>query len=436
MRKTLLLLLLLALPLGADTTVTLLHFSDYHSHALPFYTDDGERGGIARAIRYLAREKQRGALVFSGGDTINKGAPAWSDKYGCAEWPWWNGVVAAMAFGNHDADYGRAAFEQCQRAVTYPLLSANTAGFQRYAVFKTKGIRIGVFALAGSDFASLVHVDGFSFSDPVAAAREVVRELRENERVDAVVMIGHQHLEADYAMARDVPGIDLIFGSHSHLKHDLVRIEGTQTWFISPWQYLGYISRVEMTFDDGRIKNVRGSVVPVEARMGEDKAIAKRVQQMQAELERDPAYAELFKPIGDLKQSMSVRDVATFTLDQMRRVANADIALSTVSSFRGALPRGTLTMEKLRDAMPYENEILVCAMSGSDAQRVLDYSAKFAGTDRESFIAAPPALDPARSYRVATTDFLANVVYREVFNCEKEKTGKRVRETIRATLFP
>ena len=434
MRKLLLLLLLTALPLGAQTTVTLLHFSDYHSHALPFYTDEGERGGIARALHYLAREKKRGALVFSGGDTINKGAPAWSDKYGCVEWPWWNGVVDAMAFGNHDADYGRPAFDDCRRSVTYPILSANTPGFQRYAVFAANGIRIGVFALAGSDFSSLVHVEGFSFGDPLAAAREVVRELREKEHADVVVMIGHQHLESDYAMAREVPGIDLIFGSHSHLKRDLTRIEGTNTWFISPWQYLGYVSRVQLTFDHGKLTNVRGAVVPIEKRLGEDKNIARRVQRLQNDLEHDPAYVDLFKPIGTLDRAMSVRDLAMFTLDQMRRVANADVALSTVSSFRAALPRGLLTMEQLRDAMPYENEIFVCTMPASTVQRVLDYSKSLAGTDRESFIAAPSSLDPSRTYRVATTDFLANVVYREVFDCAKEKTGKKVRETVKATL--
>ena len=437
MRKKLFLLLWIAVPLGADTTtVTLLHFSDYHSHALPFYTDDGERGSIARAIRYLAREQKRGALVFSGGDTINQGAPAWSDKYGCAEWPWWNGIVAAMAFGNHDADYGRPAFEECKRSVAYPILSANTAGFQRYAVFTAKGKRIGVFALAGADFPKLVHVEGFTFGEPFAAAREVVRELREKERVDAVVMIGHQHLESDLAMAREVPGIDLIFGSHSHLKHDLMRIEGTQTWFISPWQYLGYISRVDITFGDGKIKNVRGQVVPVDERMGEDKQIAQRVRTMQSTLERDPVYAELFKPIGELKKAMTVRDVAMYTLGRMRAVTNAGIALSTVSSFRAALPSGTLTMEKLLNAMPYENEIVVCSMTGTEAQRLLDYSATFKGTDRESFIAAPPSLDPVQTYTVATTDFLANVAYREAFNCEKQKTGKLVRATVKASLFP
>jgi 2',3'-cyclic-nucleotide 2'-phosphodiesterase (5'-nucleotidase family) len=129
-----------------------------------------------------------------------------------------------------------------------------------------------------------------------------------------------------------------------------------------------------------------------------------------------------------------VRDVAMFTLEQLRRVANADVALSTVSSFRAAFPRGPITMEKLRDALPYENEIIVCSMNAAAVQRVLDTSAARAGTDSESFIAAPSSLDATRTYRVATTDFLANVVYRDVFDCAKEKTGKRVRETVEGAL--
>src|SRR5215212_5526609 len=208
----LLLALLLALPLAADTTVTLLHFSDYHSHALPFYTDDGELGGIARAVGYLRQQKRAGALVFSGGDMVNKGAPAWSDQYRCAEWPWLNGIVSAMAFGNHEPDYGREDFERCRVKLAYPVLSANTPGFKPYAVVKTKGIRIGVFAVAGSDFTKLVK--GYTFGDPVAAARTTVAALRDKERVDIVVMIGHEATEDDYALARAVPGIDLIFGSH------------------------------------------------------------------------------------------------------------------------------------------------------------------------------------------------------------------------------
>jgi len=374
--------------------------------------------------------------MFSGGDIINKGVPAWSDKYTCADWLWWNGIVDAMAFGNHDADYGKAAFEQCRKTVTYPILSANTAGFPRYKVFTAKGIRIGVFALAGPDFQTLIKVEGFSFGDPYAAAREVVRDLRQKEHCDVVVMIGHQHAGDDFKTARAVPGIDLIFGSHSHLKRELTRIPGTQTWFISPWQYLGYISRVELTLDHGKIANVRGALVPVDSRLGEDKKIAARVKQMESDLERDPAYAGLFKTVATLPRAMSVRDVAMFTLDKMRGAANAEIALSTMSSFRAALPRGPISMEKLRDALPYDNGVVVCTMKGAAVQRLLDFSAARKGSDMESFIAAPPKLDLSRDYRVVTTDFLANIAYREAFDCMRERTGKRVRELVRASLSP
>lgn len=427
-------ILLLALPVAADTTITLLHFSDYHSHALPFYTEEGQRGGIARAAGYLRAQKRAGALVFNGGDMMNKGAPAWSDKYGCVEWPWLNGIVDAMAFGNHDADYGAEAFGRCRNSTRYPILSANTAGFRPYQVFTVNGIRIGVFAVAGSDFPQLVKVPGFEFADPVEAARRTVTRLRSEENVAAVVMIGHQHAESDYALAQEVDGIDLIFGSHSHLKRELTRIPESNTWFISPGQYLSFVSRVELTFDDGRLTGINGVLVPVDSSLRADRRIARRVRTLQRELERDPQYRELFATIGRLDAPLAIADLVRQTLDTMRTATNADVALSTVSSFRRALPPGPLTMELLRGALPYDNEIVVCTMTGAQLQRVVDESAKRKGSDSESYIAGSEPIDETRSYRVATTDYLANIAYRDVFTCEKEKTGKRVRDELRRAL--
>jgi 5'-nucleotidase/UDP-sugar diphosphatase len=416
-------LFFVALSLRADTTITLLQFSDYHSHALPFYTDEGERGGIARAIGYLKKEKRAGALVFSGGDMINKGSPAWSDKYQCAEWPWLNGIVDAMAFGNHEPDYGREAFERCRNRLRYPVLSANTPGFRPYAILKKKGLRIGVFALAGPDFTKLVK--GYTFEDPVVAARRVVTTLRDKERVDAVVMIGHETTEDDFALARAVPGIDLIFGSHSHLRQHLMRIPGTETAFLSPSQYLTYISRVEMTVGDGRVKNIRGGLIPVEQSLPVDRRVERRVREMQRDLERDPEFRELFVPIGRLDVAISTDDVAGRTLVAMREAVNADVALSTKSSFRGPLPAGPLTLEVFRSALPYDNEIITCTMRGAQLVRLIGE----AGAD--SYVAAPETLDTSRDYRVATTDYLANVAYPKAMDCEKNKSGLRVREELR-----
>jgi 5'-nucleotidase len=434
-----LLLVFVSAAAQAKTThVTLLHFSDYHSHALPFYSEGREsQGGIARAIGYLRAQKKQGALVFSGGDMVNKGSPAWSDKYKCAEWPWFNGIIDAMAFGNHDPDYGVGELEGCLQSIRYPVLSANANGFKGTRVFVVHGIRVGVFAVAGSDFKSLVKEPLFHFGDPVPAARESVKDLRENQHADVVVMIGHEHLDDDFALARAVPGIDLIFGTHSHLKRALTRIDGTSTWFISPFQYLTYISRVVLTFDGHKLTDVKGSLIPVDARMPVDKTIARRVAAMQHDLEHDPQYAPFFAKIGTLDAPLSVDALAQRTVEIMRDATLSDVALSTASSFRQALPRGVITLEALRAAMPYDNEILVYSLPGEAVEKLLAYGASRQGSDSFAIVARPRAIDLKRTYRVATTDYLARNApgYRDFFaGLTPETRGLHVRDEVRKTL--
>ncbi len=420
------------------TQVTLLHFSDYHSHAQPFYSEGREgQGGIARAIGYLRREKLRGALVFSGGDMINKGSPAWSDKYRCAEWPWFDGVVDAMALGNHEPDYGFEAMQACIGSVHFPVISANTDGFSGSHLFVVSGIRVGVFAIAGNDFRALVKDPALHFGEPVEAARAAVRGLRETQHADVVVMIGHEHLDDDFALARAVHGIDLIFGSHSHLKRALTRIDGTTTWFISPFQYLTYISRVVLTFKGRTLTDVRGELVPVDAHMPEDKQIAMRVAKMQRDLERDPQYAPLFVSIGSLAVPLSVEALAAKSVAVMRDAAKADVALSTASSFRQALPRGNVTVEELRAALPYDNEILVYSLRGDAVEKLLAYGRSPEGSDSVAIVARPASIDPQATYRVATTDFLAKTAagYRDFFaGLTPETPGLHVREEVRKRL--
>jgi len=423
---------------GRTIRVTLLQFSDYHSHALPFYSEGREgQGGIARAIGYLRKEKRNGALVFSGGDMVNQGSPAWSDKYRCTEMAWFNGIVDAMALGNHDPDYGLSQLQDCLRVIRYPVLSANTNGFMPSRLFVVKGIRVGVLAVAGSDFKTLVKEPLLHFSDPVDAARAAVRNLRERQHADVVIMIGHEHLDDDFALARSVPGIDLIFGSHSHLKRGLMRIDGTSTWFLSPYQYLTYISRVVLTFEGHKLARVSGRLVPVDARMPVDKRIARRVGVMERDLERDPRFAPLFATIGTLPAPLPVDALAEKTVNVMREAGHADVALSTASSFRQALPRGRITLEALRAAMPYDNELVVYSLRGDAVEKLLAYGRSRKGSDSFAIVAGPEAIDPLRTYRVATTDYLAGSAagYRDFFEgLAAERPGMRVRDEVRKRL--
>ena len=88
-----------------------------------------DQGGVARALAYVQKRRAElpNVLVLNGGDMWNSGTPAWSDKYygDCPEWRWFSEHLGAMAFGNHDVDYGWDALIACRDKVKYPILSGN-----------------------------------------------------------------------------------------------------------------------------------------------------------------------------------------------------------------------------------------------------------------------------------------------------------------------
>lgn len=446
---------------AGTSSVTIVHFTDYHSHAVPFFVrGEHEAAGIARAFAYIEPLAERDdVIVLNGGDTMNRGAPPWSDKYGCVEWSWWNGVVDAMAYGNHDADYGPESFEKCQAAIEYPILGGNVLDGngermflhegKPYLVLERSGKRIGLFALAGSDFPSLLRqatspVEGVAFSDRIAAAREIVRALRTDEGADVVVLFGHAHNEEDEALAREVPGIDLILGTHSHMATPLRRIEGTDTWMISGGQYLEVVARVEIAFHGRVVAGIEGELVPMVESVAESTRIAREVSRLQTELVADPRYSALFEPFGELDDDLSNEDVnetqtdlGRFVMGSVRQAAGADMAFSTSSSFRGGLPAGPVSDASLLEVLPYDNAVVVYEMTGEEMAMLLERARSLRGTDafiQLSGIRVDEDAGMRASWKVATTDYVARVSPRWKGLFEGKipmTTDLRVRSTVR-----
>ena len=209
--------------------------------------------------------------------------------------------VDAMALGNHDMDYGAEAFERCRESITYPVLSANLVKEDGSAILPGgrapvpgarggTGYGWGCFALAGPDMAAAGE-DGEPASGDALDGRQgggasaSCSELREREQVDAVVFFGHEGREDDEALAREVPGIDVIIGTHSHHRGELRLIPGTRTYYVSPYQYLAYLSEVRLQFRGHKLEQVTGGLVKLDSSRPEDPEIGGEVAQAAAALE-------------------------------------------------------------------------------------------------------------------------------------------------------
>jgi 5'-nucleotidase len=454
-------------PAAQATKVTFIHFADYHSHAVPFYSEGKtNQGGLARTIGYLKKVRKANpkTVILDGGDTMNAVTPAWSDKYQCAEWPMFNGLVDALAVGNHEFDYGWETFTKCRSSAQYPALAANlvytadqkpvlTVDGKPYLVKTVDGVKVGMFGLGGPDFGRLINKKNLSetvtFADPLTTAKQVVSAMRDQEKVDVVVFFGHEDRETDFTMAKQVAGINLILGSHSHLKADVQKIEGTSTWFISPYQYLTYLSQVELTVANKQVTAATGRLVKMDASQPEDADTKATVDRMQKDLEADPKYAAKFVQIGAAAVELSVDGIdrgesvlGNYVMDALRRLAKADAAFSTASSFRATIPPGPIRLEDYLAALPYKNVVLVHDLTGAQVQTLLEYSVSKIGSDnfsatsglRYRISGGKPAdiqilkdaanesagfepLNAAKTYHVATTDFQAKIAagYKEIF---------------------
>lgn len=450
---------------STSKTLEIYHMSDYHSHALPGYAEgDYSRGGVARAIAYLREAKKRSnnILILSGGDTINLNNPIWSDVYTCTEWSWFNGILDAMALGNHEFDYGPQVFNDCLNHITYPIISSGLvfkdtgkSFLPQYQIYERAGLKIGVFAVAGNDFPSIVKANLLPSNtrwvigeEKLKQTSEIVKTLREKEKVDIVISMGHQYLAEDFAMARQIEGIDLILGTHGHLKAPLSKIEGTNTYFISPYQYLNYLSHITITIKNKTLK-AKGELITVTKGLTEDTFLAQKVQTMYEALK--VKYPERFEVLGEAKSlidntaiDMGETQIGNLVTDLARQATKAHAFFHTSSSFRAAIPPGQINLETFLTALPYSNTLVTATMTGEQLLNLLAFSVSQRGSDNfcqtsglrytinassktisnVEILADPNSpqssyqvVDPKGKYIVATANYLAYVAsgYKEKF---------------------
>jgi 5'-nucleotidase/UDP-sugar diphosphatase len=229
----------------------ILHTNDIHSALIPHSPavdyhpeeEDSAIGGLARLATAIdeIRENKMGegesVLLLDAGDFLAGSAFAWLTLSGyAAELTIMQKMgYDAVAIGNHEYDYGPDVLAQYLLKAGYPeahqktlVLASNTEAppdhplaaqnlYRNDGMFELEnGLKVGVFSIMGKDAILLIGEAGdVQFLDQHETARQEVDELKE-QGADVIVGITHSGVDEDRELAREVPGIDVIVGGHTH----------------------------------------------------------------------------------------------------------------------------------------------------------------------------------------------------------------------------
>jgi 2',3'-cyclic-nucleotide 2'-phosphodiesterase/3'-nucleotidase len=461
--------------------LTILHTSDLHGRVHPHDAlADADLGeGLARVAAAVkaARAEGHPTLLLDSGDAI-EGSPtqalAFAGRLGSGGGG--DPIIRAMnllgydamAVGNHEFDFGLQRLNASRKEARFPFLSANTLGadgepaFPPYAVLEAGGVRVGVLGLVTphvANWESPANVAGLRFGDSVQAARRWVPVLRGREHCALVIVLAHEGFERDphtgksrpdsgenqaYAIATEVPGIDLLLSGHAHAVVAPTRLG--RTWVSQPGRWGNTLTRFDVTLEKSggswTIAAARGWNLSMKHVVPDPEIVAAIAP------EHDATMSALAGEVAVLEAPASAsgaRRRDTELLDWLHAVQLREGR--AVLSFASLLPRelpewaaGPLTFREIWRFYPYENDLVTVEATGRQVRAALERAAGCVGRMEEfgrncdSLEGADYVLDLSRPEGRRVTSLTRNgrdIGDDETFLVPSTRTGRRAAEAIR-----
>lgn len=217
--------------------LVILHTNDTHSCIYPLnkHLADtllaGRGGFIRRAVMVGEERKEHPNLLLLDSGDFSQGSPYYTLYKGDVEVGLMNLMrYDAATIGNHEFDFGVENMARLFKKADFPVVCANydftgTAleGIVKpYVVLKRDGLRIGVFGLS-PELGGLVLAEscaGVKYNDPVKAANDVAKTLKEKEKCDIVICLSHLGWKLagldDTELMSQLRNVDIVLGGHSH----------------------------------------------------------------------------------------------------------------------------------------------------------------------------------------------------------------------------
>jgi 2',3'-cyclic-nucleotide 2'-phosphodiesterase / 3'-nucleotidase len=403
----------------ARVQITVMATTDLHGNILPvdYYTNKPDNRGLAKAATVIreARESNPNLLLIDSGDTIQGTPLAYyhNKKNNAPPDPMMLSMNAlqydAMAVGNHEYNFGLQVLGKARREAKFPWLSANTykkgtaeTAYDPYVVKEKGGVRIGILGLTTPgipNWENEQNYAGLEFRDPAPEAKRWVSVLREKERVDLVIVAMHMGLEEDLRtgearpgqvpneneairIAREVPGIDVIFMGHTHREVPSLLINGVLLTQANHWGR--HVARADLYMEkteEGRWRVVAKSArtIPLDDKVQPDAEISRLVEPYDRETQ-----AWLGHVIGESTADLNATEARlrdTAILDLIQRVqleaGKADVSMAASFNPEARISRGPVTVRDIAGLYIYENTLVTLEATGQQLKDALEHSAKY-----------------------------------------------------------
>lgn len=440
-------------------SLTILHTNDSHAHVEQYPR-------LFTAVKKLRGEHDHSMLVKAG--DVFTGTLYFLKYLGQADLHFMNELgFDAFVLGNHEFDKGSETLAKFIKNMNFPIVSSNIRtekdqalgplfvneigtpgkGGKIYpAIIKEYGDeRVGIIGVTTQDTTFLSNPgEKVVFENPIEKAQKTI-DLLESKGIDKIVVLSHLGYSLDQKLAKDVRGIDVIVGGHSHTALDTPVVIGKRkpTLIVQTGGYLKSVGVLRVSFDEkGNITSHNGKLLPLEDYEEDPKAV-----EMLGKF-KEPLREISEKVIGRTSVALEgeradIRSKETnlgnILTDAMVEKANESvkthIAIHNSGGIRTSIPKGDITLGQVLTVLPFENSMVVLKVTGEELWQALENSVsdaevgegKFAQVSGVKFKYDSNALpgkrvwqvevktdngyekvDLKKSYHVATVSFLAD----------------------------
>ena len=338
------------------------------------YRNAGGYARIANLFEEVRNEKHGKVIALDNGDTIHGTFPAVNSK-GQALVPILNKLELDAMTAHWEFAYGPDNFRKIVYELNFPMLAincyekkSNILVFPPFKIIEFDDLRIGIIGIAATivDKTMPKHFsEGIYFTLGNKELPVYIKQLRETEKVDLIVVLSHLGYPQEIKLAKEVDGIDVLLSGHTHNRlYEPVVVNGSIV--IQSGCHGSFVGRLDLEVENGRIRKFEHRLINVDESVKPDPEIESVVNKS-----LDEHRNMLSNVVGKTKTALNRNMVMESTMDNfllqaLVAVSGEKIAFSNGWRYGAPVVAGPILLNDLWNIIPTNPKVSICKISGAE----------------------------------------------------------------------